>query len=108
MRPRTTSRSPSGAAVRLHRGRLGRRRDDRPLGQQVPRALACLRMRRVLVVDGQLVADPAVGDQLAARDDLDQRAHPAAARRVDPQTVVLVGDLVAAERFPVSTILARQ
>ncbi len=80
------------AAVGLHRGRLGRRADDRALGQQVPRTFACLRMRRILVVDGQLVADLAVGDQLATRRGFDQRADPAAARRVHAEPVVLVGN----------------
>ena len=89
-------------AVALHRlgGEAGRD-DHRPLGQQVPRALARLRVCRVLVVDRQLVADPPVGEKLAAV--VGQGRHRAAAGRVDPQPVALVGDLrkiTAVQGFP--------
>src|SRR4029077_5973721 len=59
------------AAEHIDRSGILRRTDDGPLGQQMPRALAGLRVRRVLVVDGQLVADPAVVPPLATRS----RAH---------------------------------
>ena len=76
------------SAVGLHLRPIRRRADHRPLRQQVPRALAGLRMGGILVVDGQLVADLAAGDQLATRRGLDQRDHPATARRIHPEPVV--------------------
>ena len=89
------------AAVGLHRlGRRGRRTHHRPAGQQVPRPLTGLRVRRVFLVDRELVADPPVGDQLTVAGHLDQRGHPATAGGVDPQAVVLVGDLHAIDRGP--------
>ena len=60
------------AAERIDRSGIIRRTDDGPLGQQMPRALAGLRVRGVLVVDGQFVADLAAGDQLATGCGLDQ------------------------------------
>ncbi len=60
------------AAERIDRSGIRRRTHDGPLGQQMPRALAGLRVRGVLVVDGQPVADLAVGDQLATGRGLDQ------------------------------------
>src|SRR5258705_513794 len=60
------------AAERIARSGIRRRTHDGPLGQQMPRALAGLRVRGVLVVDGQPVADLAVGDQLATGRGLDQ------------------------------------
>ena len=75
-------------------GRCFRRADHRPLGQQVPRAFAAGRVRRVFLVDGQFVAHPVLGDQLSAVAD--QRRHPSAAGRVDDQPVMLVGNLLAA------------
>ena len=66
----------------------------------MPRSFAGLRMRRVFLIHGQLVADLSGVDQLAARSDVDQRAHPAAAGRVDPQPVVLIGNVRAGQRFP--------
>jgi hypothetical protein len=70
-------------AVALHRlGGVTRRGDDRPFGQQVPRTLAGLRVRRVFVVHRELVAHSSFGDQLAAA--VGQRRHRAAAGRIDP------------------------
>ena len=55
----------------LDLGARFRRADHGPLGQQVPRPLALGRVRRIFLVDGELVAHPPVGDQLAAI--MDQR-----------------------------------
>ncbi len=86
------------AAVGLHLRRRFRRADHRPLGQQMPGAFAAGRMRRIFVVDGQLVAHSAVGDQLFTVAH--QRCHTAAAGGIDGQAVMLVGDFVARQRLP--------
>ena len=94
-------------AIRLNRFRGGtRRRRHRPLGQQMPRPLSRPGVRRVLRVDGELVADASAGDQFAAVAH--QGVHAAAARRVDAQPVVLVADLVAVQRFPAVGVRARR
>jgi hypothetical protein len=90
------------AAIRLHLRRTLGRENHRPLGQQMPWALAGLRVRRILVVDRQLVADLPRSDQLALRGEIRQRAHPTAVHRVDRKTVMLVLDRVASQRFPAS------
>ena len=75
--PSTTSRSPSADCGRPAPTRPGTPTNThRPAGQQVPRPLTGLRMRRVFLVDRELVADPPVGDQLTVAGHLDQRLHP--------------------------------
>ena len=59
----------------------------------MPRALPRLRVGRVFLVDGQLITDGTVADELTAGCLFGQRDHAAAAGRVDPDLVELVSDL---------------
>ncbi|CKQ23456.1 Uncharacterised protein [Mycobacterium tuberculosis] len=64
----------------------------------MPRTLPLSRVRRVFLVEGQLVGYPAGGDQLAAV--LHQRRQRPATLGVDGQPIVLVGDVGAGYQFP--------
>ena len=94
------------AAVGANPRRPRRGAPHRPAGQQVPGTLAGFRMSGVLVVDGQLVAHRAGGDQLPSGCQLQQRVHRAAAGRVHPNPQVFVADAHTVGRLPAGGVRA--
>ncbi len=96
---------PNRAAVAAHFGGRFRRAHHRPVGQQMPRALALRRVRWIFLVNRKLVAHPPVRDELAVVPH--QRFHAATAFGIHAQAVVLVGDLGPGYRFPARSRVGR-